>query len=271
MRSLIILLCFYALSGCQQQAAIKKDGGVVSESTDDLKADCSAKKNGEACLILGQRYASGNGVEQSFSRSLSLYLDGCKYGEPRACYGAGLFFQFGKSVDVDLNKTQHYFEQACKDVLRVACHDLALLYLGAESKQIARGKTLLADNCEADFAPSCVTMSKRLLQDPLSNREKISEAQRLASKACDAQSGEGCHILGLIEKSHTGEGAQEQAASAFNTACALGYPLSCFYLAEQYEKGLGVPADFNRARALRISACERNNLSAQERRTYCHQ
>lgn len=77
-----------------------------------LEAECEAGR-GDACVALGDRYRSGDGVPQDPARGFALHEAGCTAGQYGGCYTVAGMLRRGEGVTRDAAKAVHLFESQC--------------------------------------------------------------------------------------------------------------------------------------------------------------
>jgi TPR repeat protein len=182
---------------------------------------CGAGQLAE-CFALGDRYASGDGVERDPARALGAYQRACDGGLVQAC-------------------------------LSLAGAHLAGT-LGARDPVAAVSAT--ARGCDAGHALSCAHAGLMLSTTSEVPRDDA-RAAGLLKKGCEADVAPACGGLALLHVSGRGGLARDpvRAAALLEKACSADEALSCAHLAGLYEAGVGVAKDAARARELYAGAC----------------
>ena len=85
------------------------------------------KNNSHAFMRMATRYEEGNGVFQSDTKALEMYIRAAELGNVNACVGIGLCYKKGTAVERDVSKSIEYLEVAAKKGSLIAHQYLATL------------------------------------------------------------------------------------------------------------------------------------------------
>ncbi|MBQ7617659.1 MAG: sel1 repeat family protein, partial [Desulfovibrio sp.] len=101
----------------------------------DVKEAAEYFKKGIACdsieakYLLGTLYANGTGVKKNIKKAVEMITECAELGYGYAYFFFGVAYNFGLyNMKQDFVKARYYYEQATKDNLGQAYHNLALLY-----------------------------------------------------------------------------------------------------------------------------------------------
>lgn len=124
--------------------------------------------------------------------------------------------------------------------------------------------------CDLNDFRACGTLAAELVAGPngvAGVTRDLTRAYALADKSCTGNSGNGCTILGAIQKDGLGGYRKDPVAAArlFEKACTLKYALGCSELGKAYGAGEGVARDPVRAASYARLACELDKSRCQTR------
>lgn len=200
--------------------------------------------NSEAMLEVGDRYASGRGVDRNLESAFPWFERAASKGEPRALYSIGECYYFGAGVPKDLNQAIYYLTQSAAFNDPYAKGLLGNIY--------RKGEGLEKPNYQEAF---------RLLSEA-SNQGFL-----------DAQGNLGVMIINgevIAEQPVTGapmpeKADQKSAVALFQDGAEKGNALCTFFYAQSLEGGVGIPKpDLRAAREQYIKAAELGNPAAQQ-------
>lgn len=126
--------------------ALEQAAEVYGEIGDIATLQTEAKEGQPVALFeLGRRYERGEGVEQSDSEALRLYVTSAKEGHEKAALAAGYFYRHGRGTPRDLKLAARFYKQAADLGNAKAANNLAMIYQGeikdsAELKDLAQAK-----------------------------------------------------------------------------------------------------------------------------------
>jgi len=139
-----------------------------------------------------------------------------------------------------------------------SCYRIGFANLhGLEGERVGNLENLkkpLEKSCKLGSPDGCAALAGTLWLS--SDTEKLKRARDLSSKACAEKSANGCAIYGYLLKNGKG-GPQDYALAAgfLRFGCHGGHSRACRDIAEQYEKGLGVPQNSNKAESYYSRMC----------------
>ncbi len=94
------------------------------------------RRNFQQCLWVGQaifnkaiRIKNIDTSEGLYADGTQMFMNGCQWGDPAACFELGTIYQEGKFQDKDIKKAEQYYVQACNEDIQVACASLGDLYI----------------------------------------------------------------------------------------------------------------------------------------------
>ncbi|MBK6685448.1 MAG: sel1 repeat family protein [Deltaproteobacteria bacterium] len=104
-----------------------KKKGPAPEDPEVLEAACEAKK-AKACFALGERYTSGQGVDQNESTAVEYYQRACALKHLSACNTMGNIHHEGwGGAEQSDRRAFEYYQKACDGGHGDACHSLGYL------------------------------------------------------------------------------------------------------------------------------------------------
>jgi len=105
------------------------------------------KSNGDSFNALGSLYRRGYcGLAQDYRKANELYLKAGELGCANAYYNLGINYENGDGVEIDTNKTQHYWELAAMKGDVLARYNLGHMEHRAGNHQRAMKHFILAAN-----------------------------------------------------------------------------------------------------------------------------
>ena len=122
------------------------------------------------------------GMPQDFANANELYLRAGELGCHEAYYNLGCSYDNGEGVDIDKEKTKHYWELAAMNGNVLARHNLACLERDAGNVDRAKKHLLLAAN--AGFKPSLDNV-KKLFMHGIVTKDEYANTLRACQRACD--------------------------------------------------------------------------------------
>jgi len=123
------------------------------------------------------------------------------------------------------------------------------LHSGDDPTATARYLADMTDICEQGHLNSCVNAA---IYERKAGRDV--QAERLAHAACELGRMNGCFVLGNVYKLDREDHAR--AIYLYEIACEERVRNACNNLGDSFERGLGVPVDLDRARALFTKSCD---------------
>ena len=176
--------------------------------------------------------------------------ESCAKGNLHACYQVGSIFHVGqgamgalinngqgvlfnsKGIKKNHYQAEAYYTKACNGNHMVACNNLALLYtdeLGGFIANLAAGSQL---------------------------PKNYSKGVELLNKACNADFGESCYMLGLYAlKGKVLRKDSQYAMHNLKKACNLGFGAACNEIGDVFYKGRIVKKDINTALSYYKAGC----------------
>ncbi|MFT7621622.1 MAG: TPR repeat protein [Myxococcota bacterium] len=250
---------------------------------------CAQRRSGHACFQLALSLARDEGHDKA--KVARLYRLSCQFGLSLGCVRWGNAAWFGSGTEQSDQVGIKAFQQACKDGLGEGCWRLARIKTDLQSAQlqdVARhykagcdlqhGKSCndlgLAQKsaghpfskvrgtyrraCEFGSVYGCLNEADGLL-DAKNGSTDPAAAARLLAHACERHKNQrGCAELGalLLQGQKPVAPQPERALTLLRGACVVGGPVAgCADLALAHEKGLGIPADTDKAASLRARYC----------------
>lgn len=185
----------YDSQACVEEALRRApDPSLIPAAATEFELGCRGNDAG-ACSALGVLYELGLGRAKSYAAAHSYYERACKDGNQRGCVNLGrLESERSDATDTDRARARTLFASACdaseasgcaelgrmlarakgpsrdivgadimlgracdKNLFR-ACYELAELYRGQPTEDVARSTTLYAKACLSGYQPACVRL-----------------------------------------------------------------------------------------------------------------
>jgi uncharacterized protein len=139
-------------------------------------------------------------------------------------------------------------EALCARGLTLACANLAYLKVRGPLQDLPAARALLDRTCQAGLPDTCRTLARELADEG-----KQAEGAALYERACSLGDPDGCM---LAAREHLELKDAEAAARAWKAACDLKDVIGCGAYGEAVMKGLGVPKDEAKGKAMLEAACD---------------
>ncbi len=182
----------------------------------------------EAMAALGYMYQYGLGVQKYEEKAASLYKSGAMFGSPEALYRLGLAHKEGMGTTLDTKR--------------------AVEYLLLAATKAHKGAIDALENGDENF-------------------RRVIELQQKETEERDAKlgaDGDAPTLYDLGLKYNKGRGVKKNylvAATFYNKAADLEYPLAQNNLGDMYELGQGLPIDYEKAISLYKKAANAEHYS----------
>ncbi len=220
-----------------------------------------------ACDTVGILQCHKMAIERSNltnGEALYLFTKSCELGDAMSCTSAGTMYRGGFGVDIDLSKSNSFYQQGCDKGDVSGCVILAAVFLGdfeeitsaVDADSTAKVASLYERSCDLQHWISCAALGDQFARGygvPQSHER----AREFYELACDHNEGLGC--LGLARGYSNGLGVEIDATKAshyYSLACNAGAARGCVLLGESYLYGQGVQGDPSRAASLYLQGCE---------------
>jgi TPR repeat protein len=191
---------------------------------------------------------------------------GCAEGRPADCRRAGLFHLQGLGVARSPERARGFLRSACDGGDASGCTALgAVLLEGGGPADAAEVRAAFQKGCEAGDAMGCNNLAN--LYDEGPDRDP-GRARALYQKACDQGSGMACSTLakalqagsdGIAKDPARARALFSRSARLLQESCDGGSARACGQAGWLHERGLGVPADLDRARHDYRIGCDGND------------
>ena len=239
---LVLCLCFAAFSPAFAETAVTEapaaeelyqagrdavDAGDYGKAKEyfQLAADAG---NAEGWRGIGNLYADGLRVEQSYEKAKEYYHMAADQGDAIAFYNIAWLYRYGLGVEQDYGRAVEYYERAGELGDSVACFELGSLYQNGEG-------------VEQDYG----------------------RAVEYYERAAELGDSDACVMLGTLYQN--GEGVEQdsgRAAEYYQKAADLGNTSAYYTLGAMYYSGEGVEQDYGRAVEYLTQAAEQEKASA---------
>jgi uncharacterized protein len=219
---------------------------------------------GHACALLGDAHASARGVTWDMAAATRLYERGCELQEPAACAALGRVFEHGFAAAADPARAFEYYQKGCTPTSSAGCGPLGrmLLHRAGHAANLGRGVAELERACADDStmaAAACWTLADHHRDSAADSEYRVAALIQRAfdlARKCSVDDSSAQHLLGLMYRHGVGVvRSPEQAADAFEAACAGYDPLGCRDAGQLFFAGEGVDRDYERAQVYFQRAC----------------
>lgn len=205
-----------------------------------------------SCTTLGVLAAEGGAGVAANKKEAATYLDkACNGGFPEACYQKAQL----EGSTWDVAKRDEFLGAQCDAGHRMSCWSLAQSYLSgaATPPSATRLDALLARGCDTGNGNSCFEAGRR---EVAKEKPDYTIAADRFARACSYGEMSGCTSQVELITGGKVEGSVKTAPQAFETACLKrNSPVACTELAMELMRGVDLPRDPTRARALLHRAC----------------
>ncbi|MCD8338617.1 MAG: sel1 repeat family protein, partial [Burkholderiales bacterium] len=194
---------------------------------ENLQTKCQ-QNDGKACVNLGFKFQTGNGVKESLQKAVEYYVKGCKLKSGQGCLNLGIMYANGRDVEQSYPKAVEYFTKSCELKSGQGCLNLGTMYLTGQGVQ-----------------------------------QNYSKGINYFTKSCDLNFGAGCFNLGVVFAKGLGvDKSYPKAAEYFNKGCELKDGQACANLAGLYATGNGVEQSNPKAVEYFVKGCDLNAIEA---------
>ncbi|UNM95806.1 sel1 repeat family protein [Ignatzschineria rhizosphaerae] len=97
------------------------------EKSFSLYADPKLESYPEAIFSLAVQYDSGEGVEQSYEKSFKLFEKAANLGHMPSTFNIGFMYEYGEYVDVDYEEAKKWYQKGCDVNYNEACRAVELV------------------------------------------------------------------------------------------------------------------------------------------------
>lgn len=148
MKTLFFFAAFFIFAAACVHAGALEDGkdlysqGNLSGASQKYKMACDGR-NMEACGLLGQMYADGDGVRKNIRKGVSLYDKACSGNDAFACNNLGSLYDRGNGVPMNKQRALDLFNKACRLKNEVACANAKTLTEYLKNRRPANEKEVI--------------------------------------------------------------------------------------------------------------------------------
>ncbi|KCZ92112.1 tetratricopeptide repeat protein [Hyphomonas johnsonii] len=242
-----------------------------------LKKGCELQ-DGESCFLAGTGMELGDIPSQSIAETVSYYQKGCDLDDARSCTEMGYATSKGNGVGKSIYRSIMLYEKACNLGDHTTCSYVAAEYKVGEhvTKSFKKAYALSEIGCAGGDKEACADLEGGLVtkehekrcsngqMDSCAKLGKIygqhyddkAKAQPYILKACNANNGEAC--TSLANNYNYGLGVavdRDRAISLYDKGCRAGYAPGCYNAGVMYEKGRGVPQNTPLGETYYAKAC----------------
>ena len=254
-----------------------------------FRSACKEKAYAPGCTYLGDMYAKGVGVAQSYEMAEKLYKEACKAKDIWGCHRLADLYQ---EKGVQEAKQLKYYEQSCEEgytlgciskavvmkpnakresewrfiatQFEIACRygqmsrcaDLAELYQKGKGvrRSLETAKALFQSTCSSGLSSSCHSIGQLYLE---MTPPEFKNAADTFFDACKGGYSESCTRYGAL--AIAGQGVEQSLSFGLrymNQGCDAGDLEGCLALAEAYSSGEGLEKDLEKATQLATDVCD---------------
>ncbi len=219
------------------------------------KPACEAEYQ-PSCTVLGTLSLEGApGVRKDVRAAEKLYDGACEAGYAEACFQVAKL----RSSDWDVPEWDAYYGPLCEQGHADSCWRLGSQYINGSMKPPSEGRAyeLLARGCDLRNAKAC-REAGRIHQH--ANPPRDVDAGSYFGRACLLGDIGGCTSQAEMILADRIDGSVKDSTSAFEFACLKrSLPGACTALAIELMRGVDLPRDPVRARALLHRSCVNEN------------
>ncbi|WP_143066526.1 tetratricopeptide repeat protein [Ruminobacter amylophilus] len=151
------------LLDCNKYMAEKK----YTEAYSVCKQSCYDNYASSSCVSLGELYANGDGIKQSYENARKSFEKACLFGDFNGCQFLSYMYIRGDGVNKNENLASIYSDHACSLGKGEACYELASIYASSEYHKkydkelmLLFIKKALQRGCDLKHQKSCDTLKK---------------------------------------------------------------------------------------------------------------
>lgn len=218
------------------------------------------QNNAEAQNLLGDCYANGNGVEQSYNEAIKLWKEAAEQGHAQAQCNLGIYYEKGNGVELSYNEAVKWYKKAAEQGLAQAQRNLGNCYYngyGVEKSSIEAMELYTMAAIQGD------ALAQALLGLCYLEIESHNEAIKWFTLAAEQGNIWGQVFLGCYNFCGTEvEQSSTEAAKWFRLAAEQGNTGAQNFLGLFYEYGEGVEQSYTEAIQWYKLAAERGDVLA---------
>lgn len=255
MRSLLLLIAASLLLVGESARAAS-----VCTTADACQKACDAGKL-DACIELGRRHETGDGVFRDEAVLQQVLGKACEKGERSACVSLAsvlLDEKGGWQKPLNALRAVALLQDACTARHAPACELFARALLRGKGLETDRPRAVLLfqSACDAGQLSACAEVGLALINGAGVARDR-ERGIRLIEETCAKNGAAACRTRAeLREKGLDGSPADPAAGlQLLEQACELGDGLACEQLAKRFYRGTGVNVDQARAVKLYERSC----------------
>ncbi len=185
-----------------------------------------------ACVQIGEMYATGTRVPRDMGRAAEMYQHACDHGAMEICNTLGEIYERGQQFEGGMQRAEELFRVACGGGSQAGCTNLGLVLAARDDK---RGAAALFDRaCSAGWAAGCYHLAGAFERGD-GVAASLVRAIELHEKACGDSFTDSCLALGDLFI--TGARVERDAARAaryygsalklYDASCEAGHDRDC--------------------------------------------
>ena len=245
MRSARVCLFLTVLTACGASSRpatgarqpVVRPGVTIAEQS----ATC-ASTGGYNCVLLANRYDTGNGVLRDEAKALELFTRACDGGHAAGCTHAARGLPTGPDHEPTLGPYSKdaaiLFKKGCELGDPMACMTLDGFREPADTSPAPRDLVVqMKKGCEAREVEPCMMLGAEILQLQTQggSAARASDMRAFLTKQCALKNGPACAPLGdLAADQRMPGGSHKEAERLHQMACALDVATSCAALVKLY-------------------------------------
>jgi uncharacterized protein len=222
-----------------------------------------------ACVELGSKYDSGDGVPTDPERALSYYRKACDGGAGDGCELAAATIQDKDKAGAEAlyRRAFELYRAGCDAGDGEACGDLGVVYENGRAgvtRDLGRAAELYARGCEKGSSDACFFLGTAYDTGQGVAHSAV-DAARSYERSCELNDPDACGMAANyfddgsidcdVDKART---LRLRGVELYEKQCDAGMDWGCWSAATDLDIGLGIPEDRPRAIALLRKGCERN-------------
>jgi TPR repeat protein len=240
-----------------------------------------------SCVEEGRAAQTGHNRSTDLAEAQADFQFACDAHEPTGCLEVSRLLTRDGASAADRQRARTLLESACTDHMMAACVALGGLLVADSPANTPRARELNQRACDANEASGCLVDGLLWWEGKSVDKDRP-RAVKQFDRACTLGSAGGCTLLGMAYEMGDGvprdqaraeaffrrgcDGDEplgcvrlglswlgtrpEDAAHLFQAACQLKNPGGCYALGMAHLRGLGVPRDVAKARALLRRSCD---------------
>ncbi len=252
--------------GALSSAAAKPSAAPAPTSLPAAAATSGPAMTAKEMLQQGNRYYTGNGVPQDYTKAVEWYKKAAEAGNLTAQFNLAKCYSDGKGIERSYDKAAEWYTKAAEAGYADAQANLGLLYekgrgVNQDNAQAVSWYTKAAEQGvkEAQYNLGvCYENGKGVSQDYKKAAEWYTKAAEQGHASAQYNLGICCFFGRGVPQDYT------KAAEWFAKAAEQGYASAQYNLGVCYKNGNGVPQDYKKAAEWYTKAADQGHKRAKE-------